>query len=325
MQPAFTYLDVGGYNYQWEEYEKDHARYPDRIMAGTESFPNQAYQNWHAVESGSWVLGDFVWTAIDYIGESGIGHASIRNGPGGDVFSPPYPWFNSYCGDIDLIGNKKPQSYFRDVVWRRSKVEMAVQRPVPERYEEHISRWGWSDELHSWTWPGFDAKPMKVRVYTRGDQVKLFLNGKEAGSKEMTEKDELRAEFTVPYSPGELKAVAYQDGQEIGTIAFATAGKPHKLTLTPDRSKIKAGRDDLSYVMVQVVDEQARPLPDAVVPVSFAVSGAGRNRRRRKCESQGCGQLSAAATRNVPRGVRGDRAAHRETRRDRGAGRGARA
>jgi len=275
MQPAFTYLDVGGYNYQWEEYEKDHAKYPDRIMAGTESFPNQAYQNWHAVESDSWVLGDFVWTAIDYIGESGIGHASIRNGPGGDVFSPPYPWFNSYCGDIDLIGNKKPQSYFRDVVWRLSKVEMAVQRPVPERYTEHISMWGWSDELHSWTWPGFDAKPMKVRVYTRGDQVKVFLNGKEAGSKEMTEKDALRAEFTVPYSPGELKAVAYQSGQEIGTIAFATAGKPHKLTLTPDRSRMKASRDDLGYIMVQVVDEQGRPLPDTVVPVSFAVTGPG--------------------------------------------------
>ena len=82
MQPAFTYLDVGGYNYQWAEYEKDHAKYPDRIMAGTESFPNEAYQNWSAVEKNSWVIGDFIWTAIDYLGESGIGHASIRNGPG---------------------------------------------------------------------------------------------------------------------------------------------------------------------------------------------------------------------------------------------------
>ena len=157
MQPAFSYLDVGGYNYQWTEYEKDHAKYPERIMAGTESFPNQAFQNWREVENNKFVIGDFVWTAIDYLGESGIGHASIKTGPGGDVFSPPYPWFNSYCGDIDLIGNKKPQSYFRDVVWRRSKVEMAVQRPVPERYTEQVSRWGWSDELRSWTWPGLEG------------------------------------------------------------------------------------------------------------------------------------------------------------------------
>ena len=274
MQPAFSYLDVGGYNYQWSEYEKDHAKYPDRIMAGTESFPNQSFQNWRAVESNNWVIGDFIWTAIDYLGESGIGHASIRNGPGGDVFSPPYPWFNSYCGDIDLIGNKKPQSYFRDVVWQRSKVEMAVQRPLPQGYKEYVSMWGWSDELRSWTWPGLDGVALTVRVYTRGDKVSLLLNGKEVGSKELTEKDALKAEFTVPYSPGELKAVAWQGGQEIGTLAFTTAGKPYKLVLTPDRMNLKAGRDDLSYVMAQIVDEHGQHVPDASVPVMFAVNGA---------------------------------------------------
>jgi beta-galactosidase len=275
MQPAFSYLDVGGYNYQWQQYEKDHVKYPDRIMAGTESFPNEAFQNWRAVEANSFVLGDFVWTAIDYLGESGIGHASIKSGPGTDVFSPPYPWFNSYCGDIDLIGNKKPQSYFRDIVWHRSKVEMAVQRPIPAGYTEHISMWGWSDELRSWTWPGFENTPMRVRVYTRGDQVKLQLNGKEVGSKNLTEQDGLRAEFTVPYSPGELKAIAYQGGSEIGSIVFNTVGKAHKLLLTPDRPKLDASRDDLSYVMVQVVDEKGQQLPDAVVPVTFTLDGPG--------------------------------------------------
>lgn len=275
MQPAFSYLDVGGYNYEWAEYEKDHAKYPERIMAGTESFPNESFQNWQAVEKNSWVIGDFIWTAIDYLGESGIGHASIRSGQGADVFSPPYPWFNAYCGDIDLIGNKKPQSHFRDVVWRRSKVEMAVQRPLPERYTEHISKWGWSDELRSWTWPGFEGRALTVRVYTRGDRVRLLLNGKDVGAKDLSEKDALTAEFAVPYGPGELKAIAYEGGQEIGSITFATVGKAHKLMLTADRAKLKTRRDDLSYVMVQVVDEQDRPVPDAMVPVSFVVSGAG--------------------------------------------------
>jgi len=275
MQPAFSYLDVGGYNYMWSEYEKDHATYPDRIMVGTESYPNQSFENWRAVEAGSWVLGDFIWTAIDYLGESGIGHASIHNGPGPDSFNGPYPWFNSYCGDIDLIGNKKPQSYFRDVVWRRSKVEMAVQRPIPAGYREHVSQWGWSDELRSWTWPGFENTPMTVRVYTRGDKAALFLNDKQVGSKDLTEKDALCAEFTVPYAPGELKAVAYQDGVEIGNVTFATAGKPKKLILAPDQTMLMASRDDLSYVMVQVADDRGRPIPDAVVPVSFTLTGAG--------------------------------------------------
>ena len=116
---------------------------------------------------------------------------------------------------------------------------------------------------------------MQVRVYTRGDHARLLLNGKEIASRDISEKDALRVEFTIPYSPGELKVVAYEAGHEIGTIAFTTAGKPNRLVLTPDRPKLKATRDDLTYVMVQVVDEAGRLVPDAVVSVSFAVSGAG--------------------------------------------------
>ena len=274
MQPAFSYLDVGGYNYAWAEYENDHTKFPDRIMVGTESFPGQALQNWQAIEKDDWAIGDFVWTAIDYLGESGIGHTSIRNGPGQDSFGEPYPWFNAYCGDIDLIGNKKPQSYFRDVVWRHSKIEMAVQRPVPKGFTEQVSRWGWSDELRSWTWAGFEGSPITVRVYTRGDKVALLLNGKEVGSKQLTEKDALKAELAVPYAPGELKAVAYENGQEIGSIVLTTAGEARKLVLTPDRPKLKASRDDLSYVMVKAVDREGNLVPDAVVPVSFSIGGA---------------------------------------------------
>jgi beta-galactosidase len=275
VQPAFGYLDVGGYNYQWTEYENDHAKHPERVMMGTESFPNQAFQNWQAVEKNSFVLGDFVWTAIDYLGESGLGHVILSTEDEHEIYSRPYPWFNSYCGDIDLLGNKKPQSYFRDVVWRRSKVEMAVQRPAPERWKEHIGQWGWSDELRSWTWPGMEGKPLTVRVYTRGDKVTLLLNGKEVESKTLTEKDALKAEFTVPYAEGELQAVAYEGGAKIGSIAFSTAGEAAKLMLRPDRTRLRQTRDDLSYVVVQVVDESGRVVPDAVIPVSFAVTGAG--------------------------------------------------
>ena len=275
MQPAFAYLDVGGYNYRLEEYENDHVKFPERIIVGLESYPGQVSQNWRAIEKDDWVIGDFVWTAIDYMGESGLGRAILQRGLMRGGAPSGYPWFNSYCGDIDLIGNKKPQSYFRDIVWRRSKVEMAVQRPVPKGWTEHASDWGWSDELRSWTWPGFAGVPLNIRIYTRASQVKLLLNGKEVGSKDLTEKDEFKAEFTVPYSPGELKALAYEGGREIGSITFTTAGKACKLKMTSDRPKMKPSRDDLSYVMLTVVDGEGRLVPDAVVPVSFAVSGAG--------------------------------------------------
>jgi beta-galactosidase len=278
MQPAFTYLDVGGYNYQLAEYDNDHAKFPERIMMGTESYPNQVVQNWRAIEKDSWVIGDFVWTAMDYIGEAGVGHAGLggaQGPPGGGGGLSAYPWFNSFCGDIDLIGNKKPQSYLRDVVWRRSTIEMAVQRPIPPRFTERVSPWGWSDELRSWTWPGFEGAPMKVRVYTRATHVKLLLNGKEVGARDMKDEDALKAEFTVPYSPGELKAVAYEGDREIGSIPFTTTGSAKRLKLTADRTKLKSSRDDLSYVMATVLDDQGRLIPDAVLPVSFTLSGVG--------------------------------------------------
>ena len=278
MQPAFTYLDVAGYNYRLDQYEYDHNKYPERIIVGTESYPDKAFQNWSAIEKSDWVIGDFVWTAMDYIGEAGLGRSSLRPARvpsvgGGGLAS--FPWFNSYCGDIDLIGNKKPQSYFRDVVWHRSNIELAVQRPIPSGLIERPSDWGWSDELCSWTWPGFEGAPLKVRVYTRGDRVKLLLNGTEVDSKQLAEQDALKAEFSVPYSAGELKAVAYQGQQEIGSKVLSTVGAARKLILTPDRTKLKASRDDLSYVMVTVADGDGRQLPDSVISVSFTISGAG--------------------------------------------------
>ena len=275
MQPAFSYLDVAGYNYRLDQYGKDHATYPERIIVGTESYPGAVFENWRAIEKSSWVIGDFVWTAADHIGESGLGRSTLRNGPGRDGGLAPYPWFISYAGDIDLIGNKKPASYFRDVVWRRSKVEMAVQRPVPKGWTEHHGEWGWSDELRSWTWPGFENDAMTVRVYTRSQRVRLLLNGKEVGAKDMTEQDALKAEFQVPYTPGELQAIAYEGDMEAASIKFTTVGKAKKLLMSADRSRLKASRDDLSYVMITVADKQGNLLPDAVVPVSFAVRGEG--------------------------------------------------
>ena len=87
------------------------------------------------------MLGDFVWTAIDYFGESAIGHSLLSVEPAN--WRQKYPWFISYCGDIDAVGHKKPQSYFRDVLWGQSKLEMAVQRPLPPGRTETLASWGW--------------------------------------------------------------------------------------------------------------------------------------------------------------------------------------
>ncbi len=291
--PAFKYLNVGGYNYQWNQYEKDHERLPGRIMMGTESFPLQAFENWQMVEKHPYVLGDFVWTGMDYLGESGIGNAQLNPyGPRRQEAAPQgefgglslasfalifadYPWFNAYCGDIDLIGEAKPQLFYRRVLWGASKLEMAVQRPIPEGREQLISAWGWADELKSWTWPRYEGTPITVRVYSKGDQVRLLLNGREIGVKPVSTESKFTAEFEVPYAAGELKAVAFQNGSPIAELAYKTAGKPAKLRLRADRPSIRPDRNDLAYVTMEVLDAAGKLVPDATVPVTFEISGAG--------------------------------------------------
>jgi beta-galactosidase len=271
--PAFLHLDVGGYNYQWQQYEIDHKRFPNRIMMGTESFPFEAYESWRSAERLSYVLGDFVWTGIDYLGESAIGHSILSQTPG--WWRQQYPWFNSYCGDIDLIGDKKPQSYYRNVLWGESKLEMAVQRPLPAGRTEELANWGWVDELQSWTWTGYEGRPMKVRVYTAGDSVKVLLNGKEIGTKAVPESAKLIAQFDVPYAFGELRAIAYANGQEIASMAFKTVGKPARLRLKVDQATLRASRGSVAFVTVQITDAAGSQIPDIVRRVEFHVEGAG--------------------------------------------------
>jgi beta-galactosidase len=142
---AFALVDVGGYNYMLSQYEPDHEKFPDRIMIGTESFPGAALANWDMVEKHPYVIGDFVWTAFDYMGEASIGHSHLDSVKK-MRFLLDWPWYNAFCGDLDLTGNKKSQSYYRDVVWHNSAIEMMVHAPIPDGMLENVSMWGWPDE-----------------------------------------------------------------------------------------------------------------------------------------------------------------------------------
>ena len=106
------------------------------MIYGSESYPKEAAQNWNLVEKHPYVIGDFVWTAIDYLGEAGLAHALYLKEGEHDTQFMGWPWYNGWCGDIDLCGDKKPQSYYRDVLWRERPITMAVHAPVPEGKKE---------------------------------------------------------------------------------------------------------------------------------------------------------------------------------------------
>ncbi|MBN1819638.1 MAG: DUF4982 domain-containing protein, partial [Prolixibacteraceae bacterium] len=269
--PAFEQMDIHGYNYQWARYESDHEKYPERVMIGTESVPKEAFENWKMVENHPYVIGDFVWTGMDYLGESGIGNSRPDNAEWG--FLPPWPWFNSYCGDVSILGYKKPQMYYRDVVWRNSKLEMLVHAPIPGGRTEIVSYWGWPEEWKSWNWAGNEGNFLQVHVYTRAEKVRLELNGQVIGEKEVSEETKLTATFEVPYQPGELVAVALDNGEEIARQVLKTTGEPAAIKITSEKDQIGANPDCLAYFNVEILDENGLLIPNAQIPVDFEIEG----------------------------------------------------
>ena len=274
--PAFGILDVHGYNYQWRRYEEDHRLYPERIIIGTESIAREALQNWRLVEKHPYVIGDFVWTGMDHFGESGLAYSLYIDPDTSLTHCRPWPWFNSWCGDIDLIGDKKPQSLYRDVVWGRSDLEVLVHSPVPEDKKELVSFWGWADEVPSWNWGEALYEPLQVSVYSNCPEVRLELNGKEVGRQHIDTDTSITARFFVPYEQGELKATAYRNGKKVAKRVLKTTGIAKKINLTAEQKEIKADRNDLAYVTVEITDQKGRRVPDADQGLGIIVEGEGQ-------------------------------------------------
>lgn len=273
--PAYALLDVGGYNYEWKQYERDHSLYPSRIMVGTESFPMEALQNWQLACKHPYVIGDFVWTGMDYIGEVGIGN-TVYSKESGPYATPTrtWPWYLSNCGDIDILGNKKPQSLYRDVAWNRSELEILVHAPEPEGLIERISKWGWPDEAPHWNQTCPEGEILKVNVYSRCDSVRLELNGNSIGTQPVSA-DNLTATFHVPYSPGELRATGFKTGKKVIQKILRTTGKAHHIELIPEEKTVSANPNDLAFVQIRIVDENGNLVPDAAVKLRLSVEGNG--------------------------------------------------
>jgi beta-galactosidase len=212
---------------------------------------------------------------MDYLGESGIGRAGFEGEL--ESFLPGYPWHQAYCGDLDLCGFKRPQSFYRDVVWGIwKKPYIAVHPPLPEGKKEAISFWGWPDVWPNWNWPGLEGKELTVDVYAEADEVELFLNNRPLGVQPCTRKERLTATFVVPYQPGILKAVCRKNGKITAENEIQTTGQPARLSLAADRGSLPAGRPGLVYVTVEILDEAGHLHPTADQPIFFTVQGVGK-------------------------------------------------
>ena len=305
--PQLMNLDICGYNNMSGKIDADHEAYPDRIIYTAASYSSQAFEYWKSVIDKQYVIGDFVWTAIDYLGEVSSGESyyakeedhrtqDVMSGdvlPTGmtpenlyelqfDMMPNLFPKFISWSGDLDIIGRKKPQGYYRNVLWDVTPVEMLVHEPIPEGMVENVPLWGWPNEFHHWNWIGHEGEPMKVRVFTKGDKVRLTLHGMTIAESEVN--DRYIAEFEVPFDPGRLEAIAYKAGNMIGRAVLRTANVPHGIRLIPDKVLLDADRQDLCFISVKAVDRGENKVTDIDIPVDVEVTGNG--------QLVGCGNAS---------------------------------
>ena len=271
--PHFEVLDIGGYNYMIHKHASDHQRDPNRVMWQTESFPRDAFKNWALVKEYPYVIGDIVWTGLDYLGESGIGRYYYEGErPGEHYVDGGQPdWHGAYCGDVDITGWRKPISHYREMLWKDSEdLYMAVKEPDGYHGKIHQTAWSVWPTWESWNWPSWEGKPIDVEVYTKQPEVTLYLNDKMIETKTVDQTTGYKAVFRIPYEAGTLRA-------EAGSRSFmlSTAGEPAALRLTADRTVIIADGQDLAFITVEVVDSKGNVCPDAAIPCEVTVKGQG--------------------------------------------------
>lgn len=265
----FASVDVAGYNYKSFRFEHDRMAYPKRVTYGSESKPRDALTYWNLTESVPGAIGDFVWTAWDYLGEAGIGRWEIGNNRSP---SPArWPWMAAWCGDFDLTGNRRPQSYYRELVWNRANgPKIFCLPPALTGKLLSLSGWSWLPAERNYTFPRDEGRPVEVHVYAHADRVELTINGKVV---EMTTEDGLDFTRTVSYEPGELVAIAYRDGRELGRDTLRSADKTTGLRLTAERVKGLREHDDLAFVHIQAVDKVGTPCHCESRPIEASATG----------------------------------------------------
>ncbi|WP_242875488.1 glycoside hydrolase family 2 TIM barrel-domain containing protein [Anaerobium acetethylicum] len=269
LEKACASTDIAGYNYMTARYEEDGRNYPNRVIVGSETYPPEIARNWALVEKCGHVIGDFTWTGWDYIGEAGVGVPAYNWGEGG--FGATFPCQLAYTGDMDITGYRRPASYFREVVFGlRKEPYITVQNPG--RYGEHLIKTPWviSDSLSSWTYKGYEGKPVVVEIYSPGEEVELLCNGKSLGKKAAGKDAGFRTCFDVVYEPGTITAVAYEGGEEIARTELKTAGEKRKIALYAEK-----GRDtELIYIPIEICDEQGTLAADEELKLEISVEGS---------------------------------------------------
>lgn len=315
--PFTNGLDIVGYNYLEGLYEKDHEIFPDRVILGSENFPKEIGFRWPFIEEHPYVIGDFTWTAWDYIGEAGIGKAVYvdENDPKAPknpwevmpYTSSPYPWRCANDADFDITGRLLPQGQYRSIAWHSDKTYVYSKHPDTFGKKEICSMWGFPYVDKNWNYKGYEGKDIEIVVFSSADEVEVLVNGKSIGVKRTDLNDRFPncAVFETVYEEGVVEAISYKLGAEavsgscnndnndsyintdrntdkdvarvvISRDTLETTKVPAAIRLVPEKTSLKADGHDVSYIGIEIVDEDGAVVPDAEVSITASISGKAK-------------------------------------------------
>ena len=271
---AFAAVDVAGYNYAWGRYAGDRRRYPERVILGTESMPGDLPKIWRQVERVPGVIGDFMWTGWDYLGEVGIGTWTYgADKPG---LAKPYPHLVAGRGAIDITGVPGAPTLLARAVWGALEAPAIAVRPVDHAHEPaNKVAWRSTDAMQSWAWTGLDGARADVEVYSADDEVELLLNGRSLGRKRAGARVGFVTRFRAAWEAGELVAVGYRGGTESGRSRLRSIRGGVRLRLVAEQPALAGDGEDLAFIRIELADETGTVAVLEHDTVELTVSGPG--------------------------------------------------
>jgi len=251
-------VDVIGYNYLEYRLEKDLIRFPDKLFINTETFPLSAFTTHAQLKDNNRILGDFVWTAWDYFGETGIGHINYHYPEPTDILADRFPNHISGCGDFDICGRRKPQSFYREIAWGLRKSPYIACTPPSRNNRPYTpSAWGFYDCEECWRFDGYEGQATKIYVFADCDELVLEINGSDIGKQARNENGIYV--FDAIYEPGTVTALAYRNGELYSRSHLHTVGDTDRIFVSKEISYLtkntKKSDEDIVYVNIEARDE----------------------------------------------------------------------
>jgi hypothetical protein len=287
--PSLDALDIAGYNYGSGRYPLEGKAHPERVVFGSETFPQDIVKNWAMMKTYPYLIGDFMWAAWGYLGEVGAGAWAYT--PDGKGFDKPYPWLLADSGVLDILGNSTGEIFLAQAVWGLLKNPVIAVQPVNHPGVEPAKMvWRGTNSLSSWSWKNCEGNQAIVEVYSDTHAVELLLNGKHIGRKRVRN---CVAIFKTKYIPGKLTAISYDtDGNENGRSEMESSTGKISICVRPEEDNISV--NDIGYINIELVGENGVVECNADKKISISVEGGkllafgSANPRTSESYTEGC-------------------------------------